>query len=77
VVDDDDDDDDDNNNNNNNNTYFLEQNPSWEADRFSANQEISLILWNPNVHYRIYKCPPSIPILSDDYNNINNSSVSV
>ena len=41
-------------------TYSMEQSPYWEAS-----QDIPHISWNPNIHYRIHKCPPPVPILSE------------
>jgi hypothetical protein len=42
----------------------MEQIPSWEANSHSANQEILPLLQNPEVHYRVHKSQPLVPILS-------------
>jgi hypothetical protein len=41
----------------------MEHSP-WEANSFSASQEIPRILWNPKVRYLIYKRSPPVPALS-------------
>jgi hypothetical protein len=35
----------------------MEKCPSWEANRFSASQEIPYVLWSQKVHYRIRNSP--------------------
>ena len=38
--------------------------PTWEANRFSASQEIPRILWTTKVQYRIHTCPSPVLLLS-------------
>ena len=40
----------------------MEQSPSWEVNRFSANQEIPRILWHLKGYYSIHKSLPLLPI---------------
>jgi hypothetical protein len=42
----------------------MEKSLSWEADRFSASQDIPRVSWTSKVRYRMYKCPPPVPIMS-------------
>ena len=38
----------------------MEQSPSGEPNRFSASKEITRILMNPKVYYRVNESPPYI-----------------
>ena len=40
-----------------------DQNPSWEAKRFSASQEIPHIFCEPKIHCRVHETQPPVPIL--------------
>ena len=52
-------------------TYSMEQSPSWEANRFSASQEVPHILWNPKVHSQVpATCPYPEPAQSSPYPHI-------
>ena len=42
----------------------MAQNPSWDANIPSATQDISHVLWNPKIHYRVKKNLSLVPILN-------------
>ena len=49
----------------------IELSLSWEANRFSASQEILRILWNTKVRYCFHKF--SSPVHNNNNNNNNNN----
>ena len=44
--------------------YSMEYSAAWEANRFSATQEIPRILWNPKVKYCVHTWPSPVQIMS-------------
>jgi len=42
----------------------MEQGPSWEVNSHSGSQQITCLLLNPKVHYRVHNTPPLVPIHS-------------
>jgi hypothetical protein len=56
-------------------TKSKQRGPSWEAKNWYPNsQNISHVLWKPNVHYRIHKSLSPVPILNQ-MNLINGVSL--
>jgi hypothetical protein len=45
----------------------MELSPSWETANCLATQELPSNLWNTNVHYRVHKSLPLVPILYQTY----------